>query len=312
MSGFFDLQVNGYAGVDFNRDNLSAHDLHRACEHLEADGVAGILATIVTEDVQAMARRLKRLAQLRQDDDLARRMIAGLHIEGPFLNPSAGFRGAHPPDAICRASCDAMKYLLEAAQGLARLVTLAPEQDAGMRVTRMLAESGVRVAAGHSDASLQQIEAALDAGLSLWTHLGNGCPMLLDRHDNIIQRALSLCERLWLCFIADGVHVPLFALKNYLRAAGLDRCVVVTDAIAPAGLGPGRYTLGRWQLDIGPDMVARAPDGSHLIGSAITMPQSAANLQKTGLSQDEIALLCASNPRRALGLDIGLDLGPGA
>lgn len=128
----------------------------------------------------------------------------------------------------------------------------------------------------------------------------------MNRHDNIVQRALSLSEKLWLCFIADGVHVPFFALKNYLRAAGMERCVVVTDAVAPAGLGPGRYTLGGIELDIGEDMVARAPaaaGGAYLAGSAITMPQTVANLEtRLGLSAASIRLLTHDNPRHALGL----------
>jgi N-acetylglucosamine-6-phosphate deacetylase len=194
-----------------------------------------------------------------------------------------------------------MERLLDVAQGLTKLVTLAPERDTGLKVTRLLHEQGVAIAAGHSDASLDELLAAIDTGLSVFTHLGNGCPMHMPRHDNIIQRALSLSHRLWLCFIADGVHVPFFALRNYLRAASLERCIIVTDAIAPAGLGPGRYTLGRWELDIGADMVARAPDGSHLIGAAITMVQSVINLQQhLQLSSADVRRLTVENPRCAL------------
>lgn len=302
MTDFFDLQVNGYGGVDFNRDALTADDLHAACARLERDGASGILATIITEHLETMEARLRRIVELRERDELARRIIAGFHIEGPFLNETPGFRGAHPVDAIKPANGDDTKRLLDAGGGLVRLLTLAPERDAGAHVTRYLCEQGVRVAAGHCDASLDELDRACDAGLSLFTHIGNGCPMELNRHDNIVQRALSLSDRLWLCFIADGAHVPFFALKNYLSAASLERCIVVTDAIAPAGLGPGRYTLGRWQLDIGQDMVARAPDGSHLVGAAITMPQSAANLRNhLQLSPAEIEQLCARNPRAALG-----------
>ena len=115
----------------------------------------------------------------------------------------------------------------------------------------MLAGAGVVVSAGHCDPSLDQLRAAIDAGLSMFTHLGNGCPMQLHRHDNVIQRALLACRRPplpWVSFIADGAHVPFFALRNYLKVVGFDRAIVVTDAIAPAGLGPGRYTLGRWDL----------------------------------------------------------------
>jgi N-acetylglucosamine-6-phosphate deacetylase len=124
----------------------------------------------------------------------------------------------------------------------------------------------------------------------------------MHRHDNIIQRAMHLRERLWLCFISDCVHVPPVALKNYLDLAG-DRAIVVTDAIAPAGLGPGRYKLGRWDLLIGDDMVARAPDGSHFVGAAITMRQSHANLRdKLGLSEQRCRILLVENPRRAIKL----------
>lgn len=301
MAGYFDLQVNGYGGVDFNQDNLTPEQLHVACRRLADDGVEGVLATIITERVDVMAARLGRLAELREGDALARRLIAGLHIEGPFLNPAPGYRGAHPPDALALANLDSMARLLEAGTGLVKLVTLAPECDERLQVTHFLAEQGIAVAAGHTDASRETLEAACDAGLTLFTHLGNGCPMQMHRHDNIIQRALSLSERLWLCFIADGAHVPFFALRNYLRLAGTERCIVVTDAIAPASLGPGRYTLGRWKLNIGEDMVARAPDGSHLVGAAITMPQSATNLERhLGLSASQIQQLTRHNPRRAL------------
>jgi N-acetylglucosamine-6-phosphate deacetylase len=298
-SGYFDLQVNGYGGVDFNQDELSAADLHRACEHLAADGVEGILATIITDHLEAMCRRLARLVSLRAADPLAARLIAGLHVEGPFLNESAGYRGAHPADAICPASTDSAQRLLDAGAGLVRLFTLAPERDDGQRVTRWLARAGVIVSAGHTNASLDELKAAADAGLSLFTHLGNGCPQQMPRHDNIIQRALSLADRIMPCFIADGVHVPFFALGNYLRCAGIDRCIIVTDAMAAAGLGPGHYRLGRWEVAVGEDSAAWAPDHSHLVGSAGTMARSEQNLAAhLGLSAAECAQLLSLNPRR--------------
>src|SRR5579862_1632660 len=141
--GFFDLQVNGYAGVDFNKDDLTADQLQHACERLESDGVAGILATIITEEVDKMATRLSLLARLREKLPLARKIIQGFHIEGPFLSPEGGYRGAHPLDAIQPADLDVMKILLDASQGLARLVTLAPEHDPGLRVTKFLADNSV-------------------------------------------------------------------------------------------------------------------------------------------------------------------------
>jgi len=301
-AAFFDLQVNGYAGVDFNQDELDADQLHRACERLDADGVAGLLATIITDDLSAMCHRLSRLAEVREADPLAKRLIAGVHIEGPFLSDREGYRGAHPLDAIRPADVDSMKQLFDAARGLTRVVTLAPECDPGLAVTRFLASHRIIVSAGHTDATLEQLRLAIDAGLSMFTHVGNGCPMHMNRHDNIIQRALSLADELWLCFIADGAHIPFVALRNYLKLAREDRTIIVTDAIAPAGLGPGRYRFGRWDLEIDDDMVARAPDRSHLVGSGITMKQNAANLlHGIGLSESVVRRLTLENPRIAIG-----------
>ncbi|MEX2212995.1 MAG: hypothetical protein WD768_02635 [Phycisphaeraceae bacterium] len=302
-TGTFDLQVNGYGGVDFNQDDLAAPALHQACVKLAADGVDGILATVITESIPQMCTRLANLVTLREKDTLARQLIAGFHIEGPFINETPGYVGAHPADAVRPANVDDMKRLLDAGAGLTKLVTLAPERDAQYRVTRFLSMTGVAVSAGHSNASIDELKGAIDAGLTLYTHLGNGCPMQQHRHDNIIQRVLALRDRLIITFIPDGVHVPFFALKNYLDLIGLDRVVVVTDAVAPAGMGPGRYKLGRWELDIGQDMVARAPDGSHLVGSAITMPRVIENLTThVGLSLADARRLTCTNPKRAAGL----------
>ena len=298
---YFDLQVNGYGGIDFNTDGLSADDLGRACGKLQADAVAGVLATVITEKVDLMVARLARLVELREQDPLARKIIAGIHIEGPFISAKNGYRGAHPLDAVMDASRETAKLLLDACGGLLKVMTLAPERDAGGAVTKLLTDAGVTVSAGHTDATLDELKRACDAGVKMFTHVGNACPMTgMHRHDNIIQRALFLRDRLWLCFIADGVHVPPVALGNYLKLAG-DRALIVTDAIAPAGLGPGRYKLGRWDLLIGEDMVARAPDGSHFVGAAITMKQSHANLRdKLGLSDERCRQLLVDNPLRAI------------
>src|SRR5581483_5617994 len=199
MPGYFDLQVNGYAGVDFNREDLGSEDLHRACARLRADGVDQVLATVITEEPEKMCARLAAILRHREQDPLVRSVIAGFHIEGPFLNPTDGFRGAHPADAIRPAEISLMKRMLDSAGGLARIVTLAPEADPGSQVTRLLARRGVVASAGHTNASVDQLKAAIDEGLSMFTHLGNGCPMKVDRHDNIVQRVLSVSDRLWCC-----------------------------------------------------------------------------------------------------------------
>lgn len=298
----FDLQINGYAGADFNSSALTAEEFDRACAALEIDGVDEILATIITDDLDTMCGRLKKLVEYREQNTTAKRLISGFHIEGPFINPEKGYVGAHPPHAVKPASVEAAKKLVEASSGLAKLITLAPEYDDGYATTAWLTNQGIKVAAGHCNPSLDQLNAACDHGLSLFTHLGNGCPMLMHRHDNIIQRALALKDRLWLCFIPDGVHVEFYSLKNYLACAGLERCVFVTDAISAARLGPGRYSLAGWDLNVGEDLVARSPDGSHFVGSTVTWPRIQGNAEAMGLTTEQMDLLCKENPRRAMGL----------
>ncbi|HRJ08565.1 MAG TPA: N-acetylglucosamine-6-phosphate deacetylase [Prosthecobacter sp.] len=298
-----DLQVNGYAGTDFNRDGLTAEALHHACTCLLEDGCDSILATFITDDLDAMSRRMARLVELRAQDSLAQEVIAGIHIEGPFINPEKGYVGAHPPQHVKPAGIEDAKRLLDAAGGLARIVTLAPECDERFRVTEFLANYGVTVSAGHCNPQLDVLRAATEHGLKMFTHVGNGCPMLMHRHDNIIHRALSLRDRLWLCFIPDGVHIEFFALLNYLRVAGLEKTIFVTDAISASRLGPGKYTLAGWDIVIGEDLVARSPDGSHFVGSTVTIPRILSNGQQhLGLSKDELKLLLDTNPRKAIGL----------
>jgi len=301
LNGFFDLQVNGYAGVDFNQNDLKLDDLHSACSKLKEDNVAGILATIITDDLDRMKARLQRLVQLRDQDELIQEIIYGLHIEGPFINPKVGFRGAHSEDKIMPAQVEIMKQLLDAAQGLTRIVTLAPEVDDGYKVISMLAKTGITVSAGHSDASIDELQAAINEGLTMFTHLGNGCPMIMPRHDNIIQRALYLADKLWLCFIADGIHIVFPALHNYMRLAGYDKCIVVTDAMAGAGAVPGKYKIGDQELVVGQDRIVRKPGGTSLAGSAIDMRQCRHNLKhQLDLNEQQINQLTFTNPKKAI------------
>lgn len=301
--GAFDLQVNGYAGVDFNADELEPEDLARVCARLREDGVDQILATVVTAAPRQMLARVARIAELCARDAAAARTIAGIHVEGPFLSAVPGFVGAHPAEHTRDADPGLLTALLDAGAGRVRLVTLAPERDPKLTLVSTCRGRGVTVAAGHTDASLAMLERAIDAGLSLFTHLGNGCPQLLPRHDNIVQRALSLADRMSCCFIADGAHIPFFALRNYLRIASIERSIIVTDAISAAGLGPGRFPFAGQTVTIGEDLVPRPAQGDHLVGSATTMPRAIENLRThCGLDLADLRRICRDNPRRALGL----------
>jgi N-acetylglucosamine-6-phosphate deacetylase len=302
-SGYVDLQVNGYADIDFNADELDAEAVAAVCRRLRGDGVAGILATVITAQLDTMCRRLANICRAREQDRAVADMIWGIHIEGPFLNEAPGYIGAHPATCARPADVDAAKKLLAAAGGIARIVTLAPERDDQGRVTRLLVEQGVRVSAGHCNPTLDQLRASIDAGLSLFTHLGNACPLTLPRHDNIIQRVLSLSDRLHIGFIADGVHVPFVALGNYLKCCGIDRAFIVTDAISGAGLGPGEYSLGDRRVVVDENLATWAADRSHLVGSACTMQRAAENLrQELRLEERAVRRLLIDNPMSILGV----------
>jgi N-acetylglucosamine-6-phosphate deacetylase len=267
---------------------------------LETDGVASILATVITDTIERMTARLSRLVALRAADPLAQSIIQGIHIEGPFISALPGYVGAHPVAAAQLAKPEIMQQLLAAAGGLTRIVTLAPECDPQMQVTQLLAKQNICVAAGHCNPTLRQLDEALDAGLSMFTHLGNGCPLECHRHDNIIQRVLSRSGKLWISFIADGIHIPWPALGNYLTLAG-EHAVIVTDAICAAGLGPGSYKLGNQELVVDAAGGTWSADRSHLMGSSTTMRQIENDLrQHLGLTDQHIRMLTSENPQRIL------------
>ena len=298
-----DLQVNGYAGADFCSPDLNAEQLHIACQALRDDGVDSFLATLITDSVDALCGKLRNLVRLREQDSLAKQLIRGIHLEGPFINPGEGWVGAHPAEDVLPADPEIAQRLIEAGGGLVKLVTLAPECDAGMVTIKYLSEQGIVVSAGHCDPSLDVLKAAIDHGLSMFTHLGNGCPTALRRHDNIINRVLHLREHLWIGFIPDGAHVDFFALDLYLRLAGAERAFMVTDAIAAAKMGPGLHKLSGMEVEVDEAGVARRPGSPYLAGSTITMPQVRKNLrERLGRSEGEIERLVSVNPRRAIGL----------
>jgi N-acetylglucosamine-6-phosphate deacetylase len=296
-----DLQLNGYAGVDFNIDHLSLDDLKRSCAAVRAHGGGRILATIITDQLDRMTARIRRLADLHAADPLISEVIAGIHVEGPFISPLPGYVGAHPAVHTLPAGVSAAEQLLAAGCGLVRLVTLAPECDSGMATTRWLADRGVVVSGGHSNASLEQLEAAVEAGLSAYTHLGNGCPLLMHRHDNIIQRVLMTPGLRWIMVIPDGVHIPYRVLGDYIRRIGIDRTIAVTDATAAGGMGPGRFTLAGQEVVVGDDGAAWAADRSHFVGSTASMAFIRDALRTAiGLTADEVDRITSVNPSRAI------------
>ncbi|TWT94626.1 N-acetylglucosamine-6-phosphate deacetylase [Stieleria varia] len=301
MSGYIDLQVNGYAGIDFNAKTITDQQWIDVCKRLSDDGVDQILATVITAPFPEMILRVRHIADVIERLPEVRERVAGIHVEGPFLNPETGYVGAHPVDAVRKADQSMAERLLDSGNGHVRLVTLAPESDSGAEVTRFLTDRGICVAAGHSNATLDQLKESIDNGLKLFTHLGNGCPGELPRHDNIIQRVLSVADQIAVSFIADGHHVPPFALRNYLDVMPDANIIIVTDAISAAGLGPGKFQLAGQTVTVDEDGAAWSADRTHFAGSAATMPEMMAVLtDKVGVSVEQAKRWMSDNPRRLL------------
>jgi N-acetylglucosamine-6-phosphate deacetylase len=299
---YFDIQVNGFAGVDFQDPEMTQAALRRAVDALLRHRTGGILLTLITDRLDAIERKLAQVERYRDADPAIAAVIAGYHLEGPHLSPRPGFHGAHPAELMTPPDCKALDRLQSAANGRIRLVTIAPELPGSAEYIAHATAAGVRVAIGHSDASDADIDAAIAAGLTLCTHLGNGVPMELNRHDNIIQRLLARDE-LTASFIADGLHVPPRVLRNFVRAKPAGKVIFTTDCMATAGAGPGRYRIGRLEIEVGDDGVVREPGKPNFAGSSLTMDRAAANVAAwLGWLPEEAAAACGDRARATVGL----------
>ncbi len=298
---YVDLQINGYMGVDFNDPRVTVEQVCKAAEAMQADGVETALATFITGPLDAMCQCIQTVRTAIEQDARAGKLFNGMHIEGPFLSPKSGYIGAHPAKDVQGCDVRKLERLLDAGGPWVKYVTLAPEVDCDAIMTRELVSRKILVAAGHTDASLEELNRCIDKGLTLFTHIGNACPMQVHRHDNIIQRALSLAGRLRYTFIADGWHLPDFLVHNLLAMVPLDRLAVVSDAISAAGLGPGEYQLGPRLVKIGADRCARSPDGQHFVGAASKMVDADRWLTENVVESLDIRQkLLYENPRKWL------------
>jgi N-acetylglucosamine-6-phosphate deacetylase len=293
--GLFDLQANGFAGVDFNAPGLTADDVSLALARMRETGVTRVLPTLVTSPFEDFASSARVLASITDD------AIVGIHMEGPYLSPEDGPRGAHPGAHVSPASADDFDRRQDAAGGRIVLVTLAPEVPGALALIERLVAAGVRVALGHTAANPQQIAEAIRAGATLSTHLGNGCATVLARHPNVIWEQLA-ADGLHASLIVDGHHLPASTVKAMVRAKGIERTILVTDAIAAAGCPPGRYRMGAVECELGADGRVSLPGTPSLAGSSLTMERAVANTVRfTGLPIDDVIAMASLNPARYMG-----------
>jgi len=296
LPGLFDLQVNGFGGVDFNAPNVTADQVDEALERMRATGVTRCLPTLITSSFEQFACSARVLARMSHT------AIAGIHMEGPYLSPEDGARGAHPREHVTRASIDDFMRRQDAAGGRIVLVTLAPEVPGALALIEHLVASGVRVALGHTAATPPQIGDAIAAGATLATHLGNGCAQMLPRHPNVIWEQLA-ADAMLASLIVDGHHLPPATVKAMVRAKGPAQTILVTDAVAAAGCAPGRYTIGGVTCELRADGRVSLPGTPYLAGSGLTLNRAIANTARfTGLSIDAVIPMASAIPASYMGM----------
>jgi N-acetylglucosamine-6-phosphate deacetylase len=266
--GLFDAQVNGYGGVDFQQDDLKLGDLISAARGLRNAGCTRFLLTLITDEWKNLMARLEHLRQLREQSAELQAAIAGWHIEGPFLSAEPGFHGAHDPALMCDPTPHHIEELRKITENDPLLLTLSPERPGAIEAIEFAVSKEIKVSLGHTNASWEILQRAVRAGASSFTHLANGCPRELDRHDNILWRVFETPD-LTVSLIPDRIHVSPSLFRILHRNLVPDWIYYVSDAMSAAGIPPGRYKLGKLELEVGEDQVVRQPGKSLFAGSAL-------------------------------------------
>lgn len=295
LPGLVDLQVNGFGGVDFNAAGLTGDLVHEALARMRLTGVTRCLPTLITSSLDEFTASARVIARVSDP------AIAGIHMEGPYLSPEDGPRGAHRRECTRSASRDDFRRRQDAAEGRIVLVTLAPEVDGALPLIEHLAADGVRVAIGHTAATPERIQDAISAGATLATHLGNGCAAMLPRHPNVIWEQLA-ADALFASIIVDGHHLPPATAKSIVRAKGTAHTILVTDAIAAAGCAPGTYSIGGVLTELAANGRVSLAGTPYLAGSSLTLDRAIANTARfTGLPLSDIVPMASTIPAHFIG-----------
>jgi N-acetylglucosamine-6-phosphate deacetylase len=307
--GLVDLQINGYAGVDFQQENVSADHLHRAVHRLAEGGCTRFLLTLITDRWEKMLERLQHYRKLRAQSPTLQSAIVGWHIEGPFLSDKPGFAGAHDASLMMDPLPDHIHQLRKFAGDDPVFLTLDPERLEAIAAISLATSLGVKVSLGHTNAQHKRLLQAIKAGAVGFTHLANGCPRELDRHDNILWRVFET-KGLKISLIPDAFHVsaPLFRLIH--RTVGGESIYYTTDAMAAAGAPPGRYTIGRLLVEVGEDGVVRQPGSPLFAGSGLEPVRGAFRAaEMLDCPWQETWPRFSDVPAQVMGLPSGLQVG---
>jgi len=306
--GWLDLQVNGWKGVDYNGDNLSAASFELITRELAENGTTRHLPTLITAPRQDLIRRLAQLRSLREDSPWLSRRVPGFHVEGPFISGVDGFRGAHSPEDVRDPTVEEFEAWQEAAGGLIRIVTLAPERPGALTFIEEISSRGVVVSIGHSGADPGRIREAAAAGARMSTHLGNGMAATIDRHVNPLWEQLS-SDGLTACLIADSHHLPPAFIRTAFKAKGESRIVLVSDAATPGGLPPGRRSWAGIDVDVSDAGRISLAGTPYLAGAGLLQKRGIEFLMETtGCTLDAALAAATVNPAALIGIGDSQDV----
>lgn len=304
-----DPQINGGFGYSFGQPGFEPKPWKSLAEHLLRRGIGWFLPTLITDSIEHLKRAFLQLESMRQADPFLQAMCPGYHLEGPWISPEDGYRGAHPRSWVMNPQWSDFESLQNCSGGNIRLVTIAPELPGAIAMVRRLVDSGVRVALGHTNADSEQIRQAVEAGATLSTHLGNGIGRTIPRHDNPLWAQLAQ-SKLIPSLIPDGHHLPLEFVQTVLAAKGLSKVIVTADSSPIAGYKAGTYSLWNTEVEISPEGKVSIPGSGLLAGSGCFTDDCLRwMIEKVGLDLKTALPLCGQQAANALGLkSIGMDI----
>jgi N-acetylglucosamine-6-phosphate deacetylase len=301
IRGLVDLQVNGYKGVHFSDINLTRDDFILACRGVFEAGTTAFLPTMITSPKEVYEHNLPIMAAVLQEDEFRGKLL-GFHIEGPFISKQNGARGAHDEQWISNPDVDYLKQLIEWADGQIKLLTIAADPEGAEKLAHYAVSRGIAVSLGHQMASEEDLARLAQAGAVSLTHLGNGVPAILPRHENPIWAGLGN-DDLVAIIITDGHHLPVSILKAIIRTKGPEHCIVVSDASSPAGLRPGKYEALGHKVMLEEDGLLRDLTTGYLGGSSASMLQCMNHLASLNLvGQEELFAMGFDNPLSLIGI----------
>jgi N-acetylglucosamine-6-phosphate deacetylase len=294
--GFFDIQVNGYRGNDYNASDPDRDQLNNIVSDLEAAGVTRHFPTLITGPHERTLKNVAIVADLVSTSKELQRAIPGIHLEGPYISSEDGPRGAHDPEFVRDPNWEEFLSWQSAARGMIRLITLAPERPGAQEFIRRASSIGVRVALGHTAADAETINAAIRAGASLSTHLGNGSHSPIPRLKNYIWQQLS-CDELLASIITDGFHLPDSVIKVFWRAKGKERIILTSDVAVMGGRPPGVYRWGGIEVEVFSDGQLGLAGTEYLAGAAHLLDWDVPRcITATGCSLADAIAACTTNP----------------